>query len=439
LKDEIQHCKPIHSRPNINDEELKALHKLSNRTDIVIKKADKGGATVICSSEWYKKEAERQLSDATYYKQVEEDDTKKHEQIIKETLEGFVDTNIMEKKLSHQLVPNESRTPEFYLLPKIHKINNPGRPVISSTGCHTEKISAYVDQYLRPAAQDLPSHIKDSSDFIAKMRKIGRVSTEDILVTMDVSSLYTNIDNDEGINAIKVNKTITSKYSNSMISVICKLMRLILTLNNFMFNGKNYHQVKGTAMGTRAAPNYANIFMGWFEDKHVYKSKWRKHIRFYGRFIDDIILIWTGQENQLKDFIAYLNNAHPTIKFTSESSRRNINFLDVTLSKDEKGYLSTDVYQKPTDTHNYLHNNSSHPPHCMKSIPYSQFLRLKRLVSDPLVLKKRINEFTEYFVNSDYSRFTLKTIAYQILNQDSSQDQRSEKDIPTVRFLTTYN
>ncbi len=62
-----------------------------------------------------------------------------------------------------------------------------------------------------------------------------------------------------------------------------------------------------------------------------------------------------------------------------EASEEKINFLDTTLHKSEEGVLWTDLYSKPTDSHNYLHYKSAHPSHCKKSLPYSQMLRIKRI------------------------------------------------------------
>ncbi|PIK41834.1 hypothetical protein BSL78_21315 [Apostichopus japonicus] len=58
-----------------------------------------------------------------------------------------------------------------------------------------------------------------------------------------------------------------------------------------------------------------------------------------------------------------------------------VNFLDVTVRK-EHGSLSTDLYTKPTDTHQYLHSSSCHPRHCKSGIAYSQALRLRRICSN---------------------------------------------------------
>ena len=89
---------------------------------------------------------------------------------------------------------------------------------------------------------------------------------------MDVSSLYTNISNTEGILTVKraydnySKKTTTTK-------VITVFLALILTLNNFVFGCIHYLQMKGWAMGTICAPAYANIFMANFELKYIYPYK----------------------------------------------------------------------------------------------------------------------------------------------------------------------
>ena len=56
IKEEVKNTKLIHKKPNLTDREQIALQRLAKRTDIVIKRADKGGATVVCSSDWYVKQ-----------------------------------------------------------------------------------------------------------------------------------------------------------------------------------------------------------------------------------------------------------------------------------------------------------------------------------------------------------------------------------------------
>ena len=121
---------------------------------------------------------------------------------------------------------------------------------------------------------------------------------------MDVKSLYTNIPNQEGIEAVKTRLRDTDKHS--LIPVISSFLWLILTLNNFQFNDKNFIQTSGSSMGTKCAPTYANIFMGWFEETFIYPLLTNKSLMYY-RFIDDIFLLWKGTENELKDFITTIN------------------------------------------------------------------------------------------------------------------------------------
>ena len=110
---------------------------------------------------------------------------------------------------------------------------------------------------------------------------------------------YTSILNHEGIAAIK---KIYGKYTNKTIPPKkITFLALILTFSNFIFNSKFYLQIKGSAMKTRCATTYANIFMAEFEEKYIY---WQM---LYLRFMDDIFMIWTNLENELKNFMKDLD------------------------------------------------------------------------------------------------------------------------------------
>ena len=124
---------------------------------------------------------------------------------------------------------------------------------------------------------------------------------------------------------------------------------MILTMNNFTFNDSHYLQIHGTAMGTKMAPSFANLFLGLFEKNALRKVPFQPHI--WLRYIDDVFMIWTESPENLKVFIDYLNNIHPTIKFTSSHSPTNVPFLDVNVSLTSDGNINTDLYTKPTDKH----------------------------------------------------------------------------------------
>ena len=92
----------------------------------------------------------------------------------------------------------------FYLLPKIHKRlhNVPGRPVISNSGYYTENISSFLDHHLQPLAQVVKSYIKDTNEFLKKLRSLPTFPDRIILCTMDVVGLYSNIPHEERLLAL---------------------------------------------------------------------------------------------------------------------------------------------------------------------------------------------------------------------------------------------
>ena len=184
--------------------------------------------------------------------------------------------------------------------------------------------------------------------------------------------MYTNIPHDQGIQS--VSKCLDKSSHTISKDHILEMLNFVLTCNNFEFAGKNYLQINGTAMGTRVAPTYANIFMSDFEEEHVYPLQ---GIKLWLRFIDDIFMIFRGSEKDLDSFKVHLNTVHPTIKFTFETSKSMVNFLDVYVCR-HGTKLITDLYTKPTDSHSYLFYDSCHPKSTINSIPYSQFLRLRR-------------------------------------------------------------
>ena len=110
---------------------------------------------------------------------------------------------IIDRETFNFLRPKNARTSRFYILPKVHKTNIPGRPIVSSCGAPTENISLYVDYHLSPLVRDLPSYIKDTNDFLTKIQTIGDIPEESLLVTLDVTSLYTNIPHKEGLDACR--------------------------------------------------------------------------------------------------------------------------------------------------------------------------------------------------------------------------------------------
>ena len=103
------------------------------------------------------------------------------------------------------LATHQPKQPTLYLLPKIHNINNPGRPIVSACSCHTEHISEYLDVVLQPLVQSLPTFLKDSTHVLNLIETINHHQgcQPKYLFTMDATSLYTGIPHADGLTALE--------------------------------------------------------------------------------------------------------------------------------------------------------------------------------------------------------------------------------------------
>ena len=314
----------------MSNKEYTILQQLQEIKSIVIKKADKGSNVVILNREDYIQEAMRQLKNKQFYQECSENLTNKHHQMVQELVTELLEKEFISDQTYNFLSTGGKRTSVFYLLPKIHKnLENPsGRPIVSSIDCSTERISMMLDLILQPLLLTTKSYIKDTPDFLRKLSK-EIILQEENFFTLDVSSLYTNIPLEESLEIMekeffpKTNCVIPTTY-------LVRMLELILKCNNFTFNRKHFLQVNGTAMGTRVAPTYANLFMAHFEETYVYSYRNNSKPRIWFRFIDDIWGVFSGNRIDFQTFVNYLNNVHNSIKFTEEFSSVEINFLDVT-------------------------------------------------------------------------------------------------------------
>ena len=243
------------------------------------------------------------------------------------------------------------------------------------------------------------SYIRDSTHLINILNGFT-VQLGMLLCTLDITSLYTNIPHNEGIQSteemLAIHRPPDSLPHNGYM---IELLELVLTNHHFEFNGKYYNQLSGIAMGTKLASSYANLFMTKFEEKYVYTYPLQP--KLWKRSIDNIFMIWPHGMDSLIQFINHLNAVHPTIKFTSDLSDTDVSFLDLTIYI-QQSQLHTKLYTNTTDRHMYLNYSSEHPRSLKKSIPYSQFLRLKRIHSEPNYLLAALIHMYLFFKWREY-------------------------------------
>ena len=412
---------------NLSDNKRKVLDNLSRDPTIVIKRSDKCGSIVIMNTEDYERACLELLEDRNNYEEVEQDPNESYAENLRNELSALKARGLLTERQYGSLTPSW-QTPAFYALPKMHKtfFNFPAmRPICSGSSSPTVKISQFVDSFLKPIAERMKSYVRDTSHFLSRIKDVNLpVPSDTFLVTMDVTSLYPNIDHAEGTSACY---SYLQQHDSDWIPahVVQKLITLILRCNTMVFKNRFFHQIRGTAMGTGMAVNYANLFMASFEEDMLeeYFKKTGLRPSTWLRFIDDIFFVWQGSEETLKDFLSFCNNfseqrkMSSRIKFTHTYSTSSVIFLDTIISISQEGSLISDLYCKPTAAYQYLHQTSYHHPHLIKSIPKSQFIRIRRICSTADLYWKHAREFIKHFSKRGYNLARLQQTAADIASQ----------------------
>ena len=337
-------------------------------------------------------------------------------------------------------VVENPRTSRFYLLPKIHKLGNPRRPVVFACNCPTELIATYLDRITTPPVQSLPSYVKDTNHMLRIADSFRFPGTFNYVFTMDVKSLYTVIPNGDGLLALThfLNKR---QVLQPPTHTLIRLEALVLTLNTFSLNGNFYRQTGGVAMGSRLGPNYACLFMGHIEEQ-IFDQYTGTKPALYKRYIDDIAGATSGTREEIEDFATYANGFHPSLNFTWVISDAQLPFLDLCL-KPTSDRLLTSIHYKETDTHSYLNYTSSHPARCKNSIPYSQFLRLRRICSEENDFENKSKEMASFFRSRGYPSNVVQRAQERVstIPRDTIISERSDVTCaqPTIPLVLTYH
>lgn len=178
------------------------------------------------------------LSDESTYIQIKSNPTKDLKTQLQDLVNKAGDNNILIQREKRYLVPDAPIMLVLYQVPKIHKNvgKPPGRPVLSGHSLFS-RLGEYIDVFLQPLAAKSLSYLKDSKDVINNLQNL-RVNDSGILVTVDVESLYTNIQQQDALNEVKwsLNKYTTLKYKQKQF--ILHGLKLAMT-NNFFWYGDN--------------------------------------------------------------------------------------------------------------------------------------------------------------------------------------------------------
>jgi len=434
-------------RPNLTKEEHKALKELAENPDIVIKKADKDGALVVMKTNNYIAMGDKHLMDKETYIELDNPEealaTVQRESKLLVNRFFTLDRPGKEGRKSRSfsagqrdaLLEHKPSIPHWYVLPKTHKPLDhvtgawPGRPVLSGCSSPTRPVDRLLTTYLTPLLDLLPERLQDTTSFLQKMRDAKRYPGA-ILFSFDIVSLYPSIPQEEAAYVVAnfyeqnfsyVEERLFSDFNMAAPPpyLIKEGIDHVLGGTLLRFNNRFFRQGKGTAIGASVSVAVAEIFVhASIESK---RKKLNKQPEIFYRYIDDIFGIFLGTEEELQAYHEGLNNIHPDLQFTLEFSREKLPFLDTLVYLDEDGGPQTTVFYKPSNTHQYLHYMSNHHPNLMKSLPFSQALRIKRIVSEEHKLKTALQEMTGFFKARGYDNRCLNSALERVGNLQRDQ------------------
>lgn len=283
----------------------------------------------------------------------------------------------------------------MYCLPKIHKSTSDDfdditlRPVVSQVNSSVSSINKWLNNFVKQEiTYQSTFSIKNTSDLINKIKHIN-IQENDRLISFDIVNLFPSVPVDETKDIFKnlVNNTsMTQEYKDEIIT----LLNVCLQHNFYKFRDKLYVQKQGLNMGGGLSPLMSEIFMSHLENNHlIHDDLYNKFVRCWFRYVDDVFCIFSGNDDDLANFLSSINSWHNNIKFTYETEYENcLPFLDLKITK-VTDHLEFNIYRKPTHTDNIIPNISNTPIQfklaSLRSLIY-------RLLNTPLNKKDFENE-----------------------------------------------
>lgn len=133
-------------------------------------------------------------------------------------------------------------------------------------------------------------------------------------------------------------------------------------------------------MGANFSPSLTNLFMAVWEEEFLFSTSntFSDSIQWYGRFIDDLLLLGKGPVSSIEDFIIYINQNPLNLKFTFHHDNRKIEYLDIQLEGSPDNKVLVTPYRKPTAGNSILLATPCHLHHVVKNLPIGEHIRHKR-------------------------------------------------------------
>ena len=394
------------------------LKKLGRCKDIVICKPDKGRGVVLMDKNDYVNKMNVILNDHTKFTRCSNDDVfsivlKCEDQVIR-FLKKLVSLGSIGEEEYKNLLPHGSSPAIMYGLPKVHKENNPLRPILAAYNTASFKLAKFVVPLLAQFTKN-EFTLKNSYDFYDELKNVS-LPNDFYMCSFDVQSLFTNVPLDETINiCCDLLFSISDVFLGMNKSVFKNLLSICVKNFYFLFNGILYKQCEGVGMGSPLGPTLANIFLCFHEKRWLDQCPANFKPLIYKRDVDDTFLVFRSEPDAAL-FLDYLNNKHPNIRFTMDPENNGkISFLDILVEKMHGG-LSFSIYRKPTFSglgiSFFSHCSTKFKVNAIKTLLH----RAYNLSSSFLLFHKELDFLKGFFLSNGFSNCLFYRSVRRFLN-----------------------
>lgn len=407
----------------------KATDKFLNQhPEITVAYADKGNKTVFLPSDMYHAKAMQHLSDTTTYQPINDPKfTRRVELRTNKLIVEMKKANMINEYTARRLTSEGGSPPRIYFTIKTHKSGFPVRPVVSTPGSPTYRIAAFVQEILNTVPRNTELNVIHSLEVKNRIQNVV-LSPDDRVISLDVVGLYTNIPQQEAVEAaMRRFNLMTTDLSKEMFE---RVIRLVVSESNyFKYKDTLYRQLMGLAMGLSVAGKLSEFHLD--DIVAAILRKLNARIKLLVKYVDDFLLI--VHKDDIAMVMEAFNTAHETVKFTLEMEvNGRLPFLDILLLR-RGSSLVCDWYSKPMASGRFLSHASAHPPAMLYNIARGFAERVLQL-SDTQFHPANCVKIRQTLQRNNYPQAVIRKIMNRALHPPTRTPRNAEEQ-PTYVAL----
>lgn len=349
---------------------------IKNNPDIIITEADKGNVTIAMYRTEYEDRMTEHFSDKNKYRPLTFDPTEKLQKTNNDLIRMLHKNNFVNKKTKRKLLTFTAKAPQPRATIKLHKHGT--RIIVNSKNSPSYNISSFLNSILTTAEIENQYNFKNSF-VLKKMLDNLRLVDGDILVSFDVISMYDRIPMELVDRALKKRWQYIEAITPIPWEKFQQLVKFAVRESNYVeWNGKFYKQIDGLTIGGCVSGILADFVVTDIINNTIYEAGIKPTLT--GKYVDDLLMIVSREE--VENIFTILNAQNKNIQFTMEIEEQcQLPYLDILIERHGNNTISTNYYQKPTNSNRLLNYESEHPKFQKTGMAYGTISRILNLSS----------------------------------------------------------